>query len=138
MEEEQKVEETSNKNRMYLIIGVVVVAVILLIILISSPISDSKSKTGSDAEVSGSEVSKTEEINNTTDLSSLKTSEYTNSSFEEVEIGDSYSEVEEAMGTLESVETDSEYDVYSTTMDETQYVFYFDGDKLAEVSVFVV
>lgn len=79
-----------------------------------------------------------EDDSNVTNLTQLKSSDYTNEDFDAIEMGDSKATVEEKMGTLTSVDIESEYDVYSYTDNSTQYYFYFDGDSLANVSIFLI
>lgn len=104
-----------------LIICLIVLIVILIII---------------SAKLIGSRQS-TPVVENPTNIEELKQSEYTSSAFDEVELGESKTEVEAEMGNLEAVEMDSDYDAYSVTDDGTQYIFFFSDDKLENVTVFL-
>ncbi len=131
--------ETNNetKNKKGLFIGIAIAVVVILILVLVSG-GDSSSNETNNAD--GSETAAATEIENTTDLSTLKQSEYTSTGFESVEMGDSKSTVEEKVGELTSIDSDTEYDVYfhEDTEAGSQYVFYFDGDALAEVSVYLI
>lgn len=74
---------------------------------------------------------------NITDMTALKSSEYTNANFDEVNLGDSKSDVEAKMGQLVEVDVETEEDVYSTEDEGSIYYFYFMNDKLENVSVFL-
>lgn len=70
-----------------------------------------------------------------TDLVALKQSQLTSESFDVIELGYSKSEVEEAMGALTAVPSDTGYDVFSVTDEAVVYYFYFEHDSLENVSV---
>lgn len=112
------------------IIAVVVVLFIGLVVVSSGSSSTGNSSSDEKAQTSNSEAS------NTTDMEALKSSEYSSEEFDNVNLGDSKSDVEKSMGQLEEVgESQEGYDVYSVTDDTTIYYFFFDGDKLVESSL---
>lgn len=113
-------EKKSSKK----IIGLISLLLIVLIIIIAF-----LSK--------GSDTSGLNDVENVTDMTALKQSEYTNEAFDSVELGDSKAKVESKMGSLKEIKMDSEYDVYLVEDTGTSYYFYFDGDKLENVSVFL-
>lgn len=76
-------------------------------------------------------------VENPTDMADLKSSKFTSDAFEKVELGDSKSDVESKMGKLNSIDIDLEYDVYTVLDGDTEYYFYFDGDSLANLSIFL-
>lgn len=116
------------KNSLIILVVVIVIIVIALIALLLGTSSSTGDKSGDDA---------VSETTNTTDLNSLKSSEYTSDAFDNVNIGDSKETVSETMGaTLEEKGKSEEgYDVYYTSDDSSIYYFFFDNDSLKEVSV---
>lgn len=112
-------------------------AVILIIVLIIGAVVGGIALTKANTSEATSEQTSNEPAENGTDMETLKASEYTNDAFDEVELGDTKADVEKQMGSLTKVDIESEYDVYSLDDDKTSYFFYFDGDKLADVSVFL-
>lgn len=113
-------EKKSSKK----IIGLIALLLIVLIIIVALLPKNDNSTDSS-------------EVENVTDMSALKQSEYTNDAFDSVELGDSKADVESKMGSLQEAQVESEYDVYSFEDEGTSYFFYFDGDKLENVSVFL-
>lgn len=115
-------EKKSNK----LTIGIIILIVIVLLVGIFAVVNRGDS-TSADQEIT----------ENVTDMDALKNSEYTNEGFDEVNLGDSKSDVESKMGKLTKVDIESEFDIYGVEDQGTVYYFYFNGDKLENVSVFL-
>lgn len=123
----------NNKRNILIIVIIILVVAILLGVIMNS--SETPQDNTSSSETSSETAS--QEINNVTDIDSLKSSEYTNSNFDTINIGDSVDTVESAMGTLTAIESDGQYDEYSYEDNGTNYVFYFEDDALAQVSVYI-
>lgn len=136
MKENKQTEEqltVKSKKNIYILLSLIVIVIIILTFTLGS-------KTSYEVGSETTEVAETSEVKsveNTTEINKLKSSEYTNSDFDAVEIGDSYDAVVEKMGELNTVEVESDFDVYSTEDEGTEYIFYFLDDKLEEVSIFI-
>lgn len=120
----------TRKNKLAIILIVLIIAVAVTGGVVVLTRGNTSEQT---AEQTG-----TKEVENKTDMNDLKASEYTNEAFKnDVELGDSKSSVEKAMGKLTEVEIDSDEDVYTVSDGDVAYYFYFDGDSLSNVAVFL-
>ncbi len=119
-----------SKKTISIVILILIVALIILAIVMGSGSSNTTDKPSEGSENVNAPVE------NTTDINTLKSSEYTSEGFDKVNIGDSKATVEENMGELTEAGVSKDgYDIFSTVDGETNYFFFFDGDDLKEVTV---
>lgn len=121
----------TRKNKLAIILIVLIIAVAVTGGVVVLTRGNTSEQT---AEQTG-----TKEVENKTDMNDLKASEYTNEAFKnDVELGDSKSSVEKAMGKLTKVDIESDEDVYTVSDGDVAYYFYFDGDSLSNVGVYLM
>ncbi len=132
--DERETKKAKSKIGLYLLL--IIVLIVLLVAIVGL-----KKNNSTPVDESGAKENASSVVENTTNLSQLSQSEYTSDGFATVEMGDSVATVSEKVGELYQLNSQiTNYDVY--TYDDTQlgskYVFYFDDDKLSEVSVFLI